>query len=60
MDHQEYTLTSMLDSTDIDTFKEDHLIALIYNLLCSLNFIHSAGIMHRDLKPANILVNEKC
>ena len=50
----------MLDSTDIDTFKEDHLIALIYNLLCSLNFIHSAGIMHRDLKPANILVNEKC
>ena len=33
---------------------------LIYNLLCSLNFMHSANIMHRDLKPANILLDMEC
>jgi len=30
---------------------------LIYNLLCSLQFIHHANIIHRDLKPQNILVD---
>ena len=39
---------------------ENHLITIAYNLLCSLNFLHSANIMHRDLKPANILINEDC
>ena len=39
---------------------EDQLISMLYNMLCSLNFIHSANIMHRDLKPANILITNRC
>lgn len=37
---------------------EDHVVVILYNLLCCLNFIHSANIIHRDLKPANILLDD--
>ena len=39
---------------------EEHLTIILYNLLCSLNFIHTAGIIHRDLKPSNILMSDLC
>lgn len=39
---------------------EDRAITLVYNILLSLKFIHSAGVLHRDLKPANVLVNAEC
>ena len=36
---------------------ENHVLVILYNLICAVNFMHSSGIMHRDLKPANILIN---
>ena len=39
---------------------EDHVKFLLFNMLCSLDYIHSANIMHRDIKPANILVDSNC
>ena len=36
---------------------EEHVVVILYNILCSLNFIHSAGVIHRDIKPSNILID---
>lgn len=38
----------------------EHVKCLIYNILCSVNFIHSANLLHRDIKPANILIDDEC
>ena len=40
--------------------EEIHCKYVLYNILCGLKYIHSAGILHRDMKSANILVNEDC
>jgi mitogen-activated protein kinase 1/3 len=40
--------------------EEEHVLIILYNILCGINFLHSANIMHRDIKPANILINSEC
>jgi serine/threonine protein kinase len=42
------------------TISEDHIITIMYNTLCSINFMHTANIMHRDIKPANLLIDQNC
>ncbi len=37
-----------------------HVKEILYNLLASLYYLHSAKVLHRDLKPANVLVDENC
>ena len=41
-------------------FTDEHIKVVLYNLLCSINFLHSANLVHRDLKPANILIDGDC
>lgn len=53
-------LKKFLESSSVEAMKEDHVITLLYNLLCSLSYLHSMDIVHRDLKPANILIDEQC
>ena len=38
-------------------FTENHVRHLLYQMLCGLNFMHSANILHRDMKTANLLVD---
>ena len=41
-------LKSVFDHTPEVEFDEEHTLIMLYNLLCSLKFIHKAGIIHRD------------
>lgn len=50
-----YDLRQMLKSNTY--FDEEHIVVILYNILCSLNYIHSAGVIHRDIKPSNILID---
>jgi len=38
----------------------DHISYFVYQTLCGLKHIHTAGVLHRDLKPSNLLVNADC
>jgi serine/threonine protein kinase len=39
---------------------EDHLIMILYNLLCAIKTMHASNIILRDLKPENIMIDENC
>ena len=38
-------------------FTENHVRHLLYQMLCGLNFMHSANILHCDMKMANFFIS---
>ena len=60
MELGELDLKKLLDSVPNTDLDEEHIIIILYNQLCALNFIHSANVVHRDIKPANFLIDSKC
>ena len=62
MQYESKNLRETIESIQNKELKisEEHLKLIFYNLLCGLNYMHSANVMHRDLKPSNILLNTDC
>ena len=60
MEFVESDLRKMLSKSTKIQFEEDHVITILYNILCAVNLIHSTNVIHRDLKPANILIDDMC
>lgn len=50
-------LKKLFETVPRTKLSEDHVITILYNMLCAINFLHSANIVHRDLKPGNILID---
>lgn len=59
MEFFDYDLLKLLGNRE-NLLTESQAKILMYNLLLSIKYLHSAGIMHRDLKPSNILISEDC
>lgn len=60
LEYKPNDLKQMINDISSTDLKEAHVKIIIYNMLCSLHFIHSAGVMHRDIKPANVLIDDQC
>jgi|UniRef100_A0A7S4LAC8 mitogen-activated protein kinase 15 len=56
----EYMETDLHAVIRASILEDIHKQYVIYQLLKSLKFLHSAELLHRDIKPSNLLLNSEC
>lgn len=60
MDYVKSDLRTVLSQARIVKLSEGHVVTILFNMLCALDFLHSTNLMHRDIKPANFLIDDEC
>jgi serine/threonine protein kinase len=60
MEYNNFSTEQLLETSKCGNFDQNHLLTLIYNILCGVNFIHSSGLIHDNLKPSTINLDESC
>lgn len=60
MEWVELDLKQLFSQLTTETFHEEHIKVILYNLLCTVNYLETANVMHRDIKPSNIMINDMC
>lgn len=60
MEYVDHTLKETINDSDHLILSEEHIITILYNMLCAMNFLHTSNVIHRDVKPSNILITEDC
>ncbi|RNF04689.1 putative protein kinase, putative,mitogen-activated protein kinase [Trypanosoma conorhini] len=56
----EYMETDLHVVIRANILEDVHKRFIIYQLLKTLKYLHSAELLHRDMKPSNLLVNSDC
>ena len=46
MEFYSQNLQSVYTDIDRSSFTEDHVLIIMYNLLCAMNYLHSANLLH--------------
>ena len=47
--HVEQNLSKVFAANKKISFETEHAKLILYNLLCAVNFLHTANVMHRDI-----------
>lgn len=60
MDFPDYDLRKLIENNSESNFDHDHLITIVYNLLCAVNYLHSTNIILTNLRAQNVAIDEQC